>query len=117
MANAKPDQRTHARPMIESALRTLDTEAGGIAALLAATTASLSQQAPDDGLAVPRLASGGFPELDSSGGHPSGHVTPRLKSNRDVTHSGAAVPVRLVGTAMEDATIEFTTKDLGRVGI
>src|SRR5256885_9457320 len=36
MANAKPDHRTHASPMIESALRTLDTEAGGIAALIAA---------------------------------------------------------------------------------
>src|SRR5436305_12066324 len=36
MANAKPDQRTQSSPMIESALRTLDTEAGGIAALIAA---------------------------------------------------------------------------------
>src|SRR3954466_12082762 len=35
MANAKPDQRTQSSPMIESALRTLDTEAGGIAALVA----------------------------------------------------------------------------------
>ena len=36
MANAKAEQRTDASPLIESALRTLDTEAGGIAALIAA---------------------------------------------------------------------------------
>src|SRR3954454_169478 len=41
MANAKPDHRTQARPMIESALRTLDTEAGGIAALIAAIRGAL----------------------------------------------------------------------------
>src|SRR2546423_1628484 len=36
MANAKPERRSDASPLIESALRTLDTEAGGIAALIAA---------------------------------------------------------------------------------
>src|SRR3954449_3450979 len=36
MANAKAEHRTHASPMIESELRTLDTEAGGGAALIAA---------------------------------------------------------------------------------
>src|SRR5256714_8071441 len=36
MANAKPDHRTEASPLIDSALRTLDTEADGIAALIAA---------------------------------------------------------------------------------
>src|ERR1041384_676548 len=36
MANAKPDHRTDESPLITSALRTLDTEAGGIAALIAA---------------------------------------------------------------------------------
>src|SRR3954449_11089885 len=41
MANAKPDQRTQSSPMIESALRTLDTEAGGIAALIAAIRGAL----------------------------------------------------------------------------
>src|SRR5205085_10233503 len=42
MANAKPDERTQARPMIESALRTLDTEAGGIVALIAAIRGPLA---------------------------------------------------------------------------
>src|SRR5436309_9112251 len=41
MANAKPDHRTQSSPMIESALRTLDTEAGGIAALIAAIRGGL----------------------------------------------------------------------------
>src|SRR4051794_20912821 len=36
MANVQPDHRTHTNSMIESALRTLDAEAGGIAALIAA---------------------------------------------------------------------------------
>src|SRR6478609_494226 len=36
MANAKPDHRSDESPLIASALRTLDTEAGGIAALVAA---------------------------------------------------------------------------------
>src|SRR6476620_9130242 len=41
MANAKPDHRAQASPLIESALRTLDTEAGGIAALIAAISGGL----------------------------------------------------------------------------
>jgi arabinose-5-phosphate isomerase len=36
MANARPEQRTEESPLIASALRTLDTEAGGVAALIAA---------------------------------------------------------------------------------
>jgi len=36
MANAKPEPKKAASPLVESALRTLDTEAGGIAALIAA---------------------------------------------------------------------------------
>jgi len=41
MANAKPEHRTQASPLISSALRTLDTEAGGIAALIAAIRGGL----------------------------------------------------------------------------
>ena len=41
MANAKPEHRSDASPLIESALRTLDTEAGGIAALIAAIRGGL----------------------------------------------------------------------------
>jgi len=41
MANAKPEHRTLANPLISSALRTLDTEAGGIAALIAAIRGGL----------------------------------------------------------------------------
>src|SRR5436853_7714291 len=41
MANAKPDHRSDARPLIDSALRTLDAEAGGIAALIAAIRGGL----------------------------------------------------------------------------
>jgi arabinose-5-phosphate isomerase len=41
MANAKPEHRTQANPLISSALRTLDTEAGGIAALIAAIRGGL----------------------------------------------------------------------------
>src|SRR5436305_3040146 len=41
MANAKPEQRTEESPLIASALRTLDTEAGGVAALIAAIRGGL----------------------------------------------------------------------------
>jgi len=41
MANARPEQRTDESPPIASALRTLDTEAGGVAALIAAIRGTL----------------------------------------------------------------------------
>jgi len=41
MANARPEQTSDESPLIASALRTLDTEAGGIAALIAAIRGSL----------------------------------------------------------------------------
>ena len=47
MANAKAEQRTDASPLIESALRTLDTEAGGIAALIAAIRGGLGAPLAD----------------------------------------------------------------------
>ena len=47
MPNAKAGTRAAASPLIESALRTLETEAGGIAALVAAI---------QDGLAQPLVA-------------------------------------------------------------
>ena len=43
MANAKPDHRVGESPLIASALRTLDTEADGIAALIAAIRGALAQ--------------------------------------------------------------------------
>jgi len=47
MANAKSEQRADASPLIESALRTLDTEAGGIAALIAAIRGGLGAPLAD----------------------------------------------------------------------
>lgn len=41
MANARPEHRTEESPLIASGLRTLDTEAGGIAALIAAIRGAL----------------------------------------------------------------------------
>jgi arabinose-5-phosphate isomerase len=41
MANARPEQKIDESPLIASALRTLDTEAGGIAALIAAIRGAL----------------------------------------------------------------------------
>src|SRR3954465_12059440 len=248
MANAKPDHTTHANPMIESALRTLDTEAGGIAALIAAirnglgapftgaveliakskgrlivtgmgksghvgrkiaatfastgtpayfvhpgeashgdlgmitrddvimalswsgetvelkdlidysrrfkagliavtadtestlakaadvvlllpqareacphnlapTTSSLMQLALGDALAVALLESRGFTALDFRGLHPGGRLGAKLKFIRDVMHSGAALPLRPLGTAMADALVEMTAKGFGCVGI
>src|ERR1041385_4363868 len=41
MANAKPEQRAQASPLIASGLRTLDGEAGGVTALVAAIRGGL----------------------------------------------------------------------------
>src|SRR6185369_15473237 len=47
MANARPEQTSDESPPIESALRTLDTEAGGIAALIAAISGALGAPLAD----------------------------------------------------------------------
>ncbi len=84
---------------------------------LAPTTSSLMQLALGDALAVALLESRGFTALDFRGLHPGGRLGAKLKFIRDVMHTGTAVPLRPLGSAMADAIVEMTTKGFGCVGI
>jgi len=84
---------------------------------LAPTTSSLMQLALGDALAVALLESRGFTALDFRGLHPGGRLGAKLKFIRDVMHTGAAVPLRPLGTAMADAIVEMTAKGFGCVGV
>src|SRR5947208_5631205 len=84
---------------------------------LAPTTSSLMQLALGDALAIALLESRGFTALDFRGLHPGGRLGAKLKFIRDVMHTGAAVPLRSLGTAMADAIVEMTAKGFGCVGI
>jgi arabinose-5-phosphate isomerase len=84
---------------------------------LAPTTSSLMQLALGDALAVALLESRGFTALDFRGLHPGGRLGAKLKFIRDVMHTGGAVPLRPLGTAMADAIVEMTAKGFGCVGI
>src|SRR4051794_35609271 len=84
---------------------------------LAPTTSSLMQLALGDALAVALLESRGFTALDFRGLHPGGRLGAKLKFIRDVMHSGAAVPLRSLGTTMGDAVVVMTAKGFGCVGI
>src|SRR6185369_8823266 len=84
---------------------------------LAPTTSSLMQLALGDALAVALLESRGFTALDFRGLHPGGRLGAKLKFIRDVMHTGSAVPLSPLGTAMTDAIVEMTAKGFGCVGI
>src|SRR5437763_2864323 len=70
MTNAKPDHRSDARPLIDSALRTLDAEAGGIAALIAAIRGGLGTSC----VAAVELIANSQGRLIVTGMRKSGHV-------------------------------------------
>jgi len=70
MPNARPEPRSDASPQIESALRTLDTEAGGIAALIAAIRGGLGAPL----VAAVELIAKSKGRLIATGMGKSGHV-------------------------------------------
>ena len=84
---------------------------------LAPTTSALMQLALGDALAIALLESHGFTALDFGMLHPGGKLGALLKQVRDLMHSGAAVPLTPLGTAMSDAILEMSTKGFGCVGI
>ena len=49
--------------------------------------------------------------------HPGGKLGALLKQVTDLMHTGAAVPLKPLGTRMADAILEMTAKGLGCVGI
>ena len=84
---------------------------------LAPTTSSLIQLALGDALAIALLESRGFTAAQFGLLHPGGKLGSLLKLVRDLMHSGAAVPLKPLGTRMSDAILEMTTKGFGCVGI
>jgi arabinose-5-phosphate isomerase len=84
---------------------------------LAPSTSSLMLLALGDALAIALLEGRGFTSVDFSVLHPGGKLGALLKYARDLMHSGAAVPVKPLGTAMSDALVEMTSKGFGCVGI
>ena len=84
---------------------------------LAPTTSSLMQLALGDALAVALLESRGFTALKFRELHPGGQLGAKLKFVGDLMHTGDAVPLIGLGTAMSDAVVTMTAKGFGCVGI
>jgi arabinose-5-phosphate isomerase len=84
---------------------------------LAPTTSSLMLLALGDALAIALLEGRGFTSVDFSVLHPSGKLGAMLKHISDIMHTGAAVPLKPLGTSMSEALVEMTSKGFGCVGI
>jgi arabinose-5-phosphate isomerase len=84
---------------------------------LAPTTSALMQLALGDALAIALLESRGFTAIDFGLLHPGGKLGALLKTVGDFMHTGAAMPLRPLGTRMAEAIIEMTAKGFGCVGI
>src|SRR5580700_970288 len=84
---------------------------------LAPTTSSLMLLALGDALAIALLEGRGFTSVDFSVLHPGGKLGAMLKHVSEVMHTGAAVPVKPLGTSMSEALVEMTSKGFGCVGI
>jgi arabinose-5-phosphate isomerase len=84
---------------------------------LAPTTSSLIQLALGDALAIALLESRGFTAAQFGLLHPGGKLGALLKQVADLMHTGAAVPLKPLGTPMSEAIIEMTAKGFGCVGI
>ncbi|HET7887943.1 MAG TPA: KpsF/GutQ family sugar-phosphate isomerase [Bradyrhizobium sp.] len=84
---------------------------------LAPTTSSLMMLALGDALAIALLEGRGFTSVDFSVLHPGGKLGAMLKHISDFMHTGAAVPLKPLGTSMSEAVVEMTSKGFGCVGI
>jgi arabinose-5-phosphate isomerase len=84
---------------------------------LAPTTSSLMMLALGDALAIALLEGRGFTSVDFSVLHPGGKLGAMLKHISDLMHTGAAVPLKPLGTRMSEALVEMTSKGFGCVGI
>jgi arabinose-5-phosphate isomerase len=84
---------------------------------LAPTTSSLMLLALGDALAIALLEGRGFTSVDFSVLHPGGKLGAMLKHISEIMHTGAAVPLKPLGTSMSEALVEMTSKGFGCVGI
>jgi arabinose-5-phosphate isomerase len=84
---------------------------------LAPTTSTLMQAAIGDALAIALLESRGFTALEFAKFHPGGKLGAMLKHTSDLMHTGDEVPLKPVGTKMDEALIEMSAKGFGCVAI
>jgi arabinose-5-phosphate isomerase len=84
---------------------------------LAPTTSSVLQLALGDALASALLEGRGFTSVDFSVLHPGGKLGAMLKYVRDLMHTGAAIPLKPLGTKMSEALVEMSSKGFGCIGI
>jgi arabinose-5-phosphate isomerase len=77
----------------------------------------LMQLALGDALAIALLESHGFTALDFGMLHPGGKLGALLTTVSDFMHTGEAVPLAPLGTAMSDAILQMSAKGFGCVGI
>jgi arabinose-5-phosphate isomerase len=84
---------------------------------LAPTTSSLMQAAIGDALAIALLESRGFTALEFAKFHPGGKLGAMLKHTSDLMQTGAAVPIKPLGTTMSEALVEMSAKGFGCVVI
>jgi arabinose-5-phosphate isomerase len=80
---------------------------------LAPTASTTATLAMGDALAVALLEHRGFRPEDFAALHPAGALGRRLLRVADLMHTGMAVPVVAVTTAMKDVLLEITSKRLG----
>ncbi|MDQ0318919.1 arabinose-5-phosphate isomerase [Pararhizobium capsulatum DSM 1112] len=84
---------------------------------LAPTTSTLLQLAVCDALAVALLERRGFSAQDFKTFHPGGKLGSQLLLAGELAHSGEAVPLLPLGSAMGDAVIQMSAKGFGVVGV
>lgn len=84
---------------------------------LAPTTSAMLQLAVGDALAIALLERRGFSAEDFKTFHPGGKLGSQLLLVSELAHSGEAVPLMPIGTAMSDAVIHMSTKGFGVLGI
>jgi len=84
---------------------------------LAPTTSTTMQLAIGDALAVALLEARGFTAQDFRLFHPGGKLGARLSFVRDIMHRDEALPIVRMGTHMDQALLEMTSKRLGCVAV
>ncbi|KQY23930.1 KpsF/GutQ family sugar-phosphate isomerase [Rhizobium sp. Root482] len=84
---------------------------------LAPTTSAMLQLAVGDALAIALLERRGFSAQDFKVFHPGGKLGSQLLLVQELAHSGEAMPLLPLGSAMGDAVIQMSSKGFGVVGV
>ncbi len=82
---------------------------------LAPTTSTLMQLVIGDALAVALLEARGFTPDHFRTFHPGGKLGSSLTQVREIMHTGAEIPVALLGASIPDAVLELSRKRFGCV--